>query len=178
MNRQLNSVVCYVALGSNLGVPKNHIADGVKALVDHSEIAFINTSLPYQSKPHGPKNQPDYINAVVVFKTTLAPEALLDELQEIENKNGRIREGVERWGARTLDLDLLFYGDENISTKRLTVPHPRICQRAFVLYPLRDLVHRQGLQDLKVTEKATLNDCIAMLSTEAKSEIKECRIND
>ncbi len=182
MTLQLNSVVCYVALGSNLGSSENHIMDGLKALADHSDIEFLSSSLFYQSKPHGPKNQPDYINAVAVFKTALMPEVLLDELQKIENQNGRIREGVERWGARTLDLDLLFYGDETISTKRLTVPHPRICERAFVLYPLRDLIQEQGLlrgkQNLKITEKATLNDCIAMLSTEAKDEIKEYTIND
>ncbi len=181
MTLQPNSVVCYVALGSNLGNPENHIMDGLKALADHSDIYSLSTSLFYQSKPYGPQNQPDYINAAVVFETALMPEILLDELQKIENKNGRIRKGVERWGARTLDLDLLFYGDETISTKRLTVPHPRICERAFVLYPLRDLVRKQGLrgkQDLKITEKATLNDCIDMLSTEAKNEIKEYTIND
>lgn len=150
--------------------------DGLHALANHSDIDFLNTSLFYQSKPHGPQDQPDYINAAVEFKTALKPEALLDVLQKIENKNGRVREGVERWGARTLDLDLLFYGDETINTKRLTVPHPRICERAFVLYPLRDLIVEQAIEnqrDLKISDKSTLNNCIAKLSKKDKSEIKE-----
>ncbi len=180
MFKHIESVVCYVALGSNLGDSASHIMDGLQALANHSDIDFLNTSLFYQSKPHGPQDQPDYINAAVEFKTRLNPEALLDELQKIENENGRVREGVERWGARTLDLDLLFYGDETIKTKRLTVPHPRICERVFVLYPLRDLLSatttEQAIENpkgLKISDKSTLNDCIANLSEEDKSEIKE-----
>ncbi len=170
---QSQPVVCYVALGSNLGDSVAYIMDGLQALADHPELDYLNISHFYQSKPHGPQNQPDYINAAVEFKTTLKSEALLDELQQIENENGRLRDGVERWGARTLDLDLLFYGDETINTKRLTVPHPRICERAFVLYPLRDLMKEQDKKNLKITEKTSLNDCIAKLSVEAKSDIKE-----
>ena len=175
---QTQSVVCYVALGSNLGNSIAYIMDGLQALANHSELDYLNTSRFYQSKPHGPQDQPDYINAAVEFETTLKAEALLDELQKIENENGRIREGVERWGARTLDLDLLFYGDETINTKRLTVPHPRICERAFVLYPLRDLIKEKDKEDLKISKKTTLNDCIAKLSTEAKGEIKEYLTDD
>jgi 2-amino-4-hydroxy-6-hydroxymethyldihydropteridine diphosphokinase len=175
MTKSTKAVLCYVALGSNLGDPSSYIMEGLKALADHSDIDFLNTSLFYQSKPHGPQDQPDYANAAVEFKTILKPEALLDELQKIENENGRVRKGAERWGARTLDLDLLFYGDETIKTKRLTVPHPRICERAFVLYPLRDLVDKLNL---KINKTTTLNDCIALLSTEAKSEIKEIPIDD
>lgn len=174
-------VTCYVALGSNLGDSDKHIMEGLQALANHSDIDFIKTSLFYQSKPHGPQDQPDYINAAVEFKTTLKPEALLDELQKIENENGRVREGVERWGARTLDLDLLFYGDETINTKRLTVPHPRICERVFVLYPLRDLLSAtttEDQKDLKINDKSTLNDCIANLSEKDKNEIKEYSHHD
>lgn len=175
---QTQSVVCYVALGSNLGNSIAYIMDGLQALANHSELDYLNISHFYQSKPHGPQDQPDYINAAVEFETTLKAEALLDELQKIENENGRIREGVGRWGARTLDLDLLFYGDETINTKRLTVPHPLICERAFVLYPLRDLIKEKNKEDLKISKKTTLNDCIAKLSTEAKSEIKEYLTDD
>ena len=92
-----------------------------------------------------------------------------------------MREGVERWGARTLDLDLLFYGDETINTKRLTVPHPRICERVFVLYPLRDLLSAtttEDQKDLKINDKSTLNDCIANLSEKDKNEIKEYSHHD
>ncbi len=166
-------VTCYVALGSNLGDSDAHIMDGLQALANHSDVDFLNVSLFYQSKPYGPQDQPDYINAAIKFKTKLSPEPLLDELQKIESENGRTREGVERWGARTLDLDLLFYGDETINTKRLIVPHPRICERAFVLYPLRDLMDSKNADNLKITQKTTLKECIAKLSNKAKSEIKE-----
>ena len=185
MTQQSTPVVCYVALGSNLGDSVSHIMDGLHALANHSDINFINTSLFYQSKPHGPQDQPDYINAAAEVETNLEAEAFLDELQKIENENGRLRESVERWGARTLDLDLLFYGDTIINTKRLTVPHPRICERAFVLYPLRDLISDKATvrmttksnSDLKITKQSTLKECIAMLSTKAKSEIKEYLVN-
>ena len=86
----------------------------------------------------GPQDQPDYINAVVEVSTALAAEQLLDELQKIEQEQGRVRK--ERWGARTLDLDILLYGNEVINTERLIVPHSGISERNFVLYPLRDLV--------------------------------------
>ncbi len=168
-----DTVFCYVALGSNLGDSRKHIMDGIHALVNHPDIYTLNISLFYQSKPHGPQDQSDYINAAVNFETPLEAEALLDELQKIENDNGRNRENVERWGARTLDLDLLLYGDAVIDTKRLTVPHPRICERAFVLYPLRDLIKTDNKDDLKITKKTTLNECIANLSEKAKNDIKE-----
>jgi len=174
------TTLCYVALGSNLGDSVAHLMAGLQALANHSELDYLNISHFYQSKPHGPQDQPDYINAVVEFKTTLQAEALLDELQKIENDNGRVRKGVEHWGARTLDLDLLFYGDNIIETERLTVPHPRICERAFVLYPLRDLIDDKGGKgetNLKIATKASLHDCITKLSPEAKSEIKEYKID-
>jgi len=176
-NSQTQPVICYVALGSNLGDSVTHIMDCLQALANHSELDYLNISHFYQSKPHGPQDQPDYINAAVEFETTLKAEVLLDELQKIETENGRIREGVERWGARTLDLDILFYGDDIINTERLTVPHPRICERAFVLYPLRDLITGQDKTNLKITEQTTLNDCIAKLSAQAKSDIKRYIIN-
>lgn len=86
----------------------------------------------------GPQDQPDYLNAVVKFQTDLDPLALLDVLQDIETHHGRVRSG-ERWGPRTLDLDLLLYADQVIDTPRLTVPHPGIADRSFVLLPLAEL---------------------------------------
>ena len=127
----------------------------------------------YQSKPHGPQDQPDYLNAVVVFNTDLKPDALLDLLQKIENNNDRVREGVVRWGARTLDLDLLFYGYDVINTKRLIVPHPRIGERAFVLFPLRDLLDVKMTSNLKINQTSSILDCIDSLSNEELNNIKE-----
>ena len=86
----------------------------------------------------GPPDQPDYINAVVELQTTLAPLALLDELQRLEQLHRRVR-GAQRWGPRTLDLDLLLYGEQHIAQPRLTVPHPGLAQRAFVLLPLAEI---------------------------------------
>ena len=97
----------------------------------------VHSSL-YRTRPVGPVDQPDYINAVAVLATGLSAEALLDALQALEARHGRVR-GAERWGARTLDLDLLLYGDAVIASQRLRVPHPRMCQRAFVLYPLAEI---------------------------------------
>ncbi len=161
-------IECYVALGSNLGDSRDYLEKAVGALKLNSKIKEPVPSKIYQSKPHGPQDQPDYFNAAVKFETSLEAEALLDILQEIENDNERIRKGVVRWGARTLDLDLLFYGDEVIKTKRLIVPHPRICERAFVLLPLHDLG-----ADLKKLDKTTIKECIEGLSSQALNDIKE-----
>ncbi len=168
--------ICYVAVGSNLGDSKKYVIEGIQALSNHPRLSSLNISQFYLSKPHGPQDQLDYINAAVDFETTLKPEELLDELQKIENDNGRVRENVERWGARTLDLDLLFYGDETINTKRLTVPHPRICERAFVLYPLRDLIATTDCEDLKISDTTSLNDCIAKLSEKDKNDITQTNL--
>lgn len=166
-----SKVICYVALGSNMGDSHTYLKLAINSLISHQNISDLNTSKFYLSKPHGPQNQPDYLNTAVVFRTELNPEALLDLLQKIENENDRVREGVERWGARTLDLDLLFYGHKKINTKRLTVPHPRICERAFVLFPLRDLIDQKML-DFKMNE-TTILECIHALSNEELNNIKE-----
>lgn len=160
--------LAYVALGSNLGDSYAYLGKAVHALQQNPNIKNLNVSHYYQSKPHGPQDQPDYFNAAVCFETTLHADVLLDALQKIENDNERLREGVVRWGARTLDLDILFYGDEVINTQRLTVPHPRICERAFVLFPLRDL--QAGLKKIG---KSTINECIDLLSTTALKDIRE-----
>ena len=152
-NNKAMNVVCYVALGSNLGDSELYLNNAIEALQSSPLVSQLAVSPFYKSKPHGPQDQPDYLNAVVRFATSTQPEALLDFLQSIENDNQRVREGVVRWGARTLDLDLLFYGDTVIKSKRLTVPHPGICERAFVLLPLRDLQ-----EDLKINTNSTLTN--------------------
>ncbi len=162
--------ICYVALGSNLGDSEAYLNKAITALRSSPLINQLNVSPFYQSKPHGPQDQPDYLNAVVRFITTYQAKPLLDFLQSIENDNQRTRKGVVRWGARTLDLDLLFYGDAVINTKRLTVPHPRICERAFVLLPLNDL--RADLQvDLKKSASITIKSCIDALPKSALKDI-------
>lgn len=128
----------YIGLGSNLANPGQQLRDALRAIdaLPHCEI--LATSSFYASKPMGPQEQPDYVNAVACVRTTLEPLALLDVLQHIEQNQGRVRDG-QRWGARTLDLDILLYGDQHIENARLTVPHYGMREREFVLYPLVEI---------------------------------------
>lgn len=128
----------FIGLGSNLGEPQEQIASAVQQLAKIPESCDLKVSRLYRSRPLGPQDQPDYINAVAQLTTQLEAEALLDQLQAIEQAHGR-RRGGERWGARILDLDLLLYADQIINSERLIVPHPGLSERAFVLIPLADL---------------------------------------
>lgn len=132
------TVRAYVGLGANLDDPAAHLH---RALSDLDGIRLTRVALRsrlYRNPPMGPAAQPDYVNAVAALDTGLAPQALLEALQEIERAHGRVR-GAERWGPRTLDLDLLLYGDLRRDDARLTLPHPGLHRRAFVLYPLREI---------------------------------------
>jgi 2-amino-4-hydroxy-6-hydroxymethyldihydropteridine diphosphokinase len=131
-------MAAYVALGSNLGNPQAQIAAAVLALDALPMTRVAARSALYLTPPWGPVPQPDYINAAVRLDTRLTPDDLLDHLLAIEHQFGRTRDG-ERWGPRTLDLDLLMLGDHRRTSERLTLPHPRIAERAFVLLPLCDL---------------------------------------
>ncbi|WP_373767689.1 2-amino-4-hydroxy-6-hydroxymethyldihydropteridine diphosphokinase [Glaesserella sp.] len=125
----------YVALGSNLENPLQQLKQAVSSLRKFAK--NIRASSFYGSKPLGPQDQPDYVNAVVKFDTDLTAIELLDQLQRIENEQGRVR--LRRWGERTLDLDILLYGDERIQTARLTVPHYDMHNREFVIVPLYEI---------------------------------------
>lgn len=130
----------FIGLGSNLDEPLSQLKSAIEHLKNTQGITFIAVSHFYSSPPMGPQDQPDYINAVVELDIELTAEGLLDELQKIENLQGRLRS--QHWGARTLDLDILLYGSEVINTERLTVPHQGLSERNFVLYPLSDLVNK------------------------------------
>lgn len=130
-------VTAYIGLGSNLGRPLDQIRDAIDELKNHRHLFDVRLSPIYGSQPVGPQDQPDYVNAVAEVKTHLLPHHLLDLLQSIEQEHGRVR--VRHWGERTLDLDLLLYGEAIIRTPRLTVPHAYLGERSFVLYPLADL---------------------------------------
>lgn len=123
-----------IGLGGNLGDAPATLADAVAALAAHRDLHHVQASPLFRSAPIGPAGQPDYANAVVVARTALPPEPLLDLLQSLEQAAGRER--LLRWGARTLDLDLLLYGDHVIRSDRLVVPHAEMTARAFVLQPL------------------------------------------
>ncbi|MBN8430713.1 2-amino-4-hydroxy-6-hydroxymethyldihydropteridine diphosphokinase [Microbulbifer salipaludis] len=128
---------CYIGLGSNLDDPAAQLRRALEQIQGIPQTTLCASSAFYASAPIGPGEQPDYVNAVAELDTDLAAEALLDALQAIENSHGRER--TLRWGARTLDLDILLYGDQQIDTVRLQVPHPRIAERNFVLEPLAEL---------------------------------------
>lgn len=127
----------YVALGSNLNNPRHQLELALEALARLPHSRLRARSGWYQSKAIGPGEQPDYLNGVVMIETSLEPHTLLDHLQAIEAAQGRTR--GERWAARTLDLDILLYGEKVIASERLQIPHPRLAERNFVLYPLADI---------------------------------------
>ncbi|MDR9753127.1 2-amino-4-hydroxy-6-hydroxymethyldihydropteridine diphosphokinase [Pseudomonas sp. SZMC_28357] len=144
----------YIGLGSNLADPAEQLRNAVQALarLPHSELAGVSAF--YQSDSLLP-GQPRYTNAVAALDSALAPLDLLDALQGIENGQGRER--LERWGPRTLDLDILLFGDCLIDESRLKVPHYQMQERAFVLYPLAELAPA----DLRLADGRTLRDLLA-----------------
>lgn len=137
--------IAYIGLGSNLSgnhngqllSPQAQLEQAVLSLSAHHQIDALGQSSFYQTAAIGPGQQPDYINAVVQLQTSLKPIALLDFLQSIEYQQGRER--TIRWGARTLDLDILLYDQLTENSRRLILPHPRMHERSFVLAPLAEL---------------------------------------
>ncbi len=129
-------VLAYIGLGSNLENPLDQVERAFQELGSLADTSLLARSALYQSRAIGPE-QPDYINAVAQLETSLAPLDLLDALQSIEQAHRRVR--LQHWGPRTLDLDLLLYGNDTIQHPRLNVPHPYLTQRSFVLYPLADI---------------------------------------
>jgi 2-amino-4-hydroxy-6-hydroxymethyldihydropteridine diphosphokinase len=135
----------YVGLGSNLDDPRRQVEQALQALDRLSLTRRVRASSLYLSRPVGPQNQPPFINAVAQLVTRLSPLALLDQLQALEQHHRRVRQ--HRWGPRTLDLDLLLFGEQVIDTARLRVPHPEMTARAFVLVPLAELAPALRLPD-------------------------------
>lgn len=151
--------IAYIALGSNLHTPREQLKRALNALAQLPQTQLMAVSSFYRSKPLGPQDQPDYLNAAVEISTALSPLALLDELQRIENEQGRVR--LRRWGERTLDLDILLYGDEIIQTERLTVPHYDMHNREFVIVPLAEiapnLILPNGQKLAELTDRFTVH---------------------
>ncbi|MGD8556714.1 MAG: 2-amino-4-hydroxy-6-hydroxymethyldihydropteridine diphosphokinase [Chromatiales bacterium] len=141
----------YIGLGSNLDNPRDQVLDALRELALQEGIQLLAQSSLYLSEPMGPQDQPEFINAVAAIETRLEPLLLLEVLQSIEKKHGRKRE--RHWGPRTLDLDLLLYGEERISHPELTVPHPGIAERGFVLLPLREVAPGLAIEGLGSVEE-------------------------
>lgn len=142
----MSSVTVYVGLGSNLDDPVNQVERALDELAQIANCHLTARSSLYRTAPMGPQDQPDYINAVAALETSLEPTVLLDALQSIEQLHGRVRK-AEQWGPRTLDLDLLLYGEQCLDTPRLQVPHPGMKQRGFVLVPLHEIAPELVLPD-------------------------------
>ena len=132
------STTAYIGLGSNLSEPIEQVKKAAKAIEEIVQSEVISVSSLYLSKPMGPQDQENYINAVLALKTSLSAIELLDALQAIENEAGRVRK-ENRWGARILDLDIILFGNEIINTERLTIPHYGMSEREFVLVPLAEI---------------------------------------
>lgn len=132
----MNALV-YIGIGSNLNDPVAQVQRAITALAHTAGVCLLRHSPWYRTEPLGPPGQEDYINGVAELETQLEPEELLHALQAIEQQQGRVR--LQRWGSRTLDLDILLYGNRHIDTPTLTIPHREIAQRNFVLCPLADL---------------------------------------
>ncbi|HET6433024.1 2-amino-4-hydroxy-6-hydroxymethyldihydropteridine diphosphokinase [Dyella sp.] len=155
----------FVALGSNLGDPRRQVLAAMDALAALPQVHVRSRSRLYRSAPWGMREQPDFINAVVALQTTLGPHDLLDALLDLERAAGRTRDG-ERWGPRTLDLDLLHMVGVSLSTPRLTLPHPRLAERAFVLLPLAEVAPALSIPHVgsisALVARVDSPDCVAL----------------
>lgn len=164
----MSLVRVYIGIGANLDDPERQVREAIAEIRQQLAEADFSASSLYLSAPLADMQQPDYVNAVVRFATSLPAESLLDNLQQIEHRHGRVRE-KQRWQSRQLDLDLLLYGDSQVHSERLCIPHAQLHQRDFVLFPLQELD-----PDLLVPGKgnvATLLD--GLQTTHIKTVIKQ-----
>jgi 2-amino-4-hydroxy-6-hydroxymethyldihydropteridine diphosphokinase len=133
------STIAYIGLGANLGERERTIAEALRRIEADDRTSLLRSTVPIETDPVGYEDQPRFLNAAASLTTTRSPRELLDLLLEIERDLGRIRGQGPRYGPRTIDLDLLLYGDERIDGDALEVPHPRLHERRFVLEPLAEL---------------------------------------
>ncbi|WP_159339974.1 MULTISPECIES: 2-amino-4-hydroxy-6-hydroxymethyldihydropteridine diphosphokinase [Leclercia] len=150
----------YIAIGSNLASPLEQVNAAVQALGDIPQSRVVALSSFYRTPPLGPQDQPDYLNAAIALETALSADALLDNTQRIELQQGRVRK-EERWGPRTLDLDIMLFGDAVINTERLTVPHYDMKRRGFMLWPLFEIA-----PDLIFPDGESLSALLTQLNAE------------
>lgn len=161
------AVTAYVGLGSNLDDPRDQVERALVELDGLPGTRCVAKSRLYRSAPMGPAGQPDYINAVAKLETELAPEALLLALQGIEKAHGRTRNG-ERWGPRTLDLDILLYADHCVDRPELQIPHSGIAERPFVLYPLHEIAG-----DMEIPGHGPLSELLKNCSPEGLEPLND-----
>jgi len=141
-----------VGLGGNTGKVRTTLDRAVAAFCDGAEVRLLAQSSDYQTPPWGVVNQPPFVNRCIAVATLLAPRALLDRALSVERQLGRAREREQRWGPRPIDIDLLAYDDVAITEPGLTLPHPRLLERAFVLVPLAEIVPDRMIAGVHVRE--------------------------
>ncbi|MGL4818435.1 MAG: 2-amino-4-hydroxy-6-hydroxymethyldihydropteridine diphosphokinase [Bacilli bacterium] len=149
--------VAYISLGSNVGNREQYLKSAIQLLNMHPAIQVCKISSIYETEPVGYEAQDTFLNMVIELYTTLAPIQLLQVTSGIENQLGRIRE--ERWGPRTVDLDILLYNAENMRTEKLTIPHPRMLERGFVIIPLREVLstHHTSFKEINAIYEQSIN---------------------
>jgi len=148
----------FIGLGGNVGEVEETLMEALFALDELPQTTLRRQSSLYRTPAWGKTDQADFINCVAELQTRLSPQVLLQRLLEIEERFGRIRQQEERWQPRTLDLDILLFGDEVIEEAHLHIPHPHMHERAFVLVPLAELVN-----DLEIPGHGSIKNCLAKL---------------
>ncbi|MCX8960836.1 2-amino-4-hydroxy-6-hydroxymethyldihydropteridine diphosphokinase [Erwinia psidii] len=151
----------WLAVGSNLAAPLLQVQAALDALAKLPQTRLVATSSFWRTPPYGPADQPDYLNAAVAMDSELTPEALLNHTQRIELEQGRVRKD-HRWGPRTLDLDIMLFGNQTLNTPRLIVPHYDIHNRAFMLVPLLEIA-----PDITFPDGRRASDMLARLDSGA-----------
>ena len=166
----MSKVQAVIGLGSNLNDPVNQVQAALELLAQIPDCRLLNQSPLYKSKAmvlEGAAEQPDYINAVALLETSLSAHELLSQLHSIEQRQGRVRE--ERWGARTLDLDIITYGNEVIDEPDLQVPHTGITERNFVLYPLQAMMG----EDFIIPGKGKVAELVKQCTAEGLEKLSD-----
>ena len=153
----MQEVEAFIGLGSNLQDPQKQVTRALQELDGIPDTKLVKSSSLYITQPHGPADQPEFINAVAKISTTLDADDLLTALHEIEENHQRLRTG-KHWGPRTIDLDILLYGDQQIHTDRLIIPHSQMTRREFVLIPLQEIE-----PDLIIPGQGNLQEIIGKL---------------
>ncbi|REJ06861.1 2-amino-4-hydroxy-6-hydroxymethyldihydropteridine diphosphokinase [Halobacillus trueperi] len=159
--------IAYIALGSNISPREAFLKDAISLLVEHEDITVRKKSAVYETAPVGYTEQNDFLNMAIQVETDLSPPLLLEYCQGIEQELGRKR--VIKWGPRTIDLDILLYNQDDMKTEQLTIPHPHMHERAFVMVPLADLNAQAFLPHLQ----QTAGEVLGLLPSEEVRSMKK-----
>lgn len=163
-----NRTVAYLGLGGNLGDPQAAMAAALRTLDAFSGIDVVQVSSLYRTPPWGVTDQPDFLNAVAEVETSLSPRALLHACLDAERRLKRVRN--ERWGPRAIDIDILIFGDNHIGEEGLSIPHPRIGERAFVLVPLLELAPNLKIDGKPIADVLHALDASGITRLNARSD--------